>query len=42
MKEAVTKVTDALTEEDFVVAFVKLSEQYNKCIEAERDYFEGD
>ena len=42
MKEAVTKVTDMLTEEDFHGAFQKLLERYNKCIAAEGDYFEGD
>ena len=38
MKEAVTKVIDTLTQEDLH----KLLEQYNKCIAAEEDYFEGD
>ena len=42
MKEAVTKVTDTLTQEDFDGAFQKLLEQYNKCIVSGRDYFEGD
>ena len=42
MKEAVTKVTDTLTQEDFHGAFQKLMEQYNKCITAGGDYFEGD
>ena len=42
MKEAVTKVTDTLTQEDFDGAFQKLLEWYNKCIAARRDYFEGD
>ena len=37
MKEAVTKVIDTLTEEDFQ----NLLEWYNKCFAAE-DYFEGD
>ena len=32
MKEAVTKVIDALTQEDFHEAFQKLFELYNKCI----------
>ena len=41
MKEAVTKVIDMLTQEDFHGAFQKLSEWY-KCIAAGRDYFEGD
>ena len=42
MKEAVTKVIDTLTQEDFQEAFQKLLEQYSKCIAAGRDYFEGD
>ena len=42
MKEAVTKGIDALTHEDFRGAFQKLLEQYNKCIAARGDYFEGD
>ena len=42
MKEAVTKVIDKLTQEDFHGAFQKLLERYNKYIAAERDYFEGD
>ena len=43
MKEAVTKVTDILTQEDFHGAFQKLLEGYNKCsIAAGGDYFEGD
>ena len=42
MKEAVTKVTDTLTQEDFHEAFQKLLERYNKCIAAGEDYFEGD
>ena len=42
MKEAVTKVTDTLTQEDFHGAFQKLLEQYNKCIAAGGDYLEGD
>ena len=42
MKEAVTKVTDTLTLEDFHGAFQKLLEQYNKCIAAGEDYIEGD
>ena len=32
MKEAVTKVIDTLTQEDFHGAFQKLLERYNKCI----------
>ena len=42
MKEAVTKVIDTLTQEDFHGAFHKLLERYNKCIAAGGDYFEGD
>ena len=41
MKEAVTKVIDTLTQEDFPGVFQKLSERYNKCISARVDYFEG-
>ena len=41
LKETVTKVTDTLTQEDFVEAFQKLLERYN-CIAAGGDYFEGD
>ena len=32
MKEAVTKVIDTLTQEDFHGAFHKLFERHNKCI----------
>ena len=42
MKEAVMKVIDTLTQEDFHGAFQKVLEQCNKCIAARRDYFEGD
>ena len=42
MKEAVTKVNDRLTQEDFHEAFQKLLERYNKCIAAGGDDFEGD
>ena len=42
MKEAVMKVIDTLTQEDFHEAFQKLWERYNKCIEARGDNFEGD
>ena len=42
MKEAVTKVIDTLTQEDFHGAFQRLLERYNKCIAAGRDYFEGE
>ena len=41
MKEAVMKVIDTLTQEEFDGAFQKLLERY-KCIAAEGDYFEGD
>ena len=41
LKEAVTKVIDTLTREDFHGAFLKLLERY-KCIAAGADYFEGD
>ena len=37
MKEAVTKVIDTLTQEDFHGAFQKLLEPYNKCIAAGGD-----
>ena len=39
MKEAVTKVIDTLTQEDFHGAFQKLLERYNKCTAARGDYF---
>ena len=42
MKEAVTKVIDMLTQEDFYGGFQKLLKWYNKCIAAGGDYFEGD
>ena len=42
MKEAVTKVIDTLTQEDFHGALQKLLEWYNKCITAGGDYFKGD
>ena len=42
IKEAVIKVIDTLTQEDFHWAFQKLLERYNKCIAAGGDYFEGD
>ena len=42
MKEAVTKIIDTLTQEDFKGVFQKLFERYNKCIAAGGDYFEGD
>ena len=40
MKEAVTKVIDTLTQEDFHGALPKLLERY-KCIAAGGDYFKG-
>ena len=40
--EAVTKVIDTLTQENFHGAFQKLLERYNKCIAPGGDYFEGD
>ena len=39
-KEAVTKVIDTLTQEDFHGAVQKLLKRYKKCIAA-GDYFEG-
>ena len=42
MKEALTKVIETLTQEDFHGAFQKLLERYNKCIAAGGDYFDGD
>ena len=42
MEEAVTKVIDTLTQEDFHGALKKLLQRYNKCIVAEGDYFKGD
>ena len=41
IEEAVTKVIDTLTQEDFHGAFQKLLEWY-KCIAAGGDYVEGD
>ena len=41
MKEAVTKVIDTLTQDDFYGAFEKLLERY-KYIAAGGDYFERD
>ena len=41
MKEAMMKVIDTLTQEDFHGTFQKLLKQY-KCIAARGDYFEGD
>ena len=42
MEEAVTKVIDTLTQEDFHGAFQKLLERYNKWIATGGDYFEGE
>ena len=42
MKEAVTKVIDTLTQEDFHQAFQKLLDWYNKSIAAGGDYFKRD
>ena len=42
MKEAVMKIIDTLTQEDFHGALQKLLEQYNKYIAARGDYFEED
>ena len=42
MKEAVTKVIDTLTQEDFHGALQNFLKRYNKCIAAGGDYFEGD
>ena len=42
MKEAVTKVSDTITQEDFHWAFKKFFERYNKCIATGGDYFERD
>ena len=42
MKEAMTKVIETLTQEDFHGALEKLLERYNKCIAVGGDYFEGD
>ena len=41
MKEAVTKVIDTITQEDFPGALKKMLERY-KCIAAGGDYFVGD
>ena len=42
MKEAVTKVIDTHTQEDFYGALEKLMEWYSKCIAAGGVYFKGD
>ena len=41
-KEAVTKVIDTLTQEDFHGTLKKLLERYNKWIATGGEYFEGD
>ena len=38
MKEAVTKIIDTFTHEDFHGAFQKLLKRYNACIAARGDY----
>ena len=42
MREAVTKVIDTLTQEDFHGTFQKVIERYNKCIATGGVNFEGD
>ena len=42
IKEAVTKVIDTFTQEDFHETLKKLLERYNKCTAAGGYYFEGD
>ena len=42
MKEAVMKVIDTLTREEFHGNFQKMLERYNKCIPAGGNYLEGD
>ena len=42
MKEAVTKVIDTLTQEDFHGALQKLLERHNKCIAVGGDCLKGD
>ena len=42
MKDAVTKVIDTLTQEDFHWSFHKLLERSSKCIAAGGEHFEGD
>ena len=42
MKEAVTKVIDTVTQEDFHGAFQKLLERHKKCIAVGGDYSECD
>ena len=40
--EAMTKVINTLTQEDFHGSLQKVLERYNKCIAAGGDYVEGD
>ena len=40
MKEAVTKVIDTVTQDNFHGAFQKLFKRNNECIAAGGDYFE--
>ena len=42
MEEAMTKVIETLTQEDFHGSFQKLLEWYNKSIAARGVYFEGE
>ena len=42
MKEAVSRIIDTLTQEDFHGALPKLFERYNKCIATAGDYLDGD
>ena len=42
MKEAVTKVIDTLTQEEFDGVFQKLLERCHKCTAVGGYYFEGD
>ena len=42
MKEAMMKVIDLLTQEDFHGTFQKLLERYNKYIASRGDHFKGD
>ena len=42
MKEAVTKVINTLTQDDFHGAFEKLLERYKNCIASCVGYFEGE
>ena len=42
MKEAMTKVIDTLTQEDFYGVIQKLLERHNKCIASGGDYFKGE